>query len=173
MNVTNFSNYSKLLEDYEKNNPEIDYDLPLNDNERIMVVYVLALEDGYYHVSYSSNLTALMQKYEKGKYCEWCKLHTPVKLLEIIPVICPKDHLEIIEELDPIVEKYFNEYGAEKVRGGRFSIVDEKLHLKKVFERYKIDECKYIRYTQKEMNHLKYERKKSRKTNNSKEGSVK
>lgn len=169
VNVTNFSNYSKLLEDYEKNNPEIDYDLPLNDNERIMVVYVLALEDGYYHVSYSSNLTALMQKYEKGKYCEWCKLHTPVKLLEIIPVICPKDHLEIIEELDPIVEKYFNEYGAEKVRGGRFSIVDEKLHLKKVFERYKIDECKYIRYTQKEMNHLKYERKKSRKTNNSKE----
>ena len=43
------------------------------------------------------------------------------------------------------------------------------LPLKKVFERYKIDECKYIRYTQKEMNHLKYERKKSRKTNNSKE----
>lgn len=119
VNVTNFSNYSKLIEDYEKNNPKIDYDLPLNDNERIMVVYVLALEDGYYHVSYSSNLTALMQKYEKGKYCEWCKLHTPVKLLEIIPVICPKDHLEIIEELDPIVEKYFNEYGAEKVRGGR------------------------------------------------------
>ena len=78
-------------------------------------------------------------------------------------------YLEIIEELDPIVEKYFNEYGAEKVRGGRFPIVDEKLHLKKVFERYKIDECKYIRYTQKEMNHLKYERKKSRKTNNSKE----
>lgn len=73
--------------------------MPLNDNERIMVVYVLALEDGYYHVSYSSNLTALMQKYEKGKYCEWCKLHTPVKLLEIIPVICPKDHWRLLRNL--------------------------------------------------------------------------
>ncbi len=130
-----------------------------------MVVYVLALEDGYFHVSYSSDLSALMQKYERGKCCEWCKLHTPIKLLEVIPVICPKDYLEIIDELNPIVEKYFNEYGAEKVRGGRFPIVDENLHMKKVFERYKIEEGKYIEYTKKEMNHLKYERKKQRKMN--------
>ena len=37
--------------------------------------------------------------------------------------------------------------------------------MKKVFERYKIEEGKYIEYTKKEMNHLKYERKKQRKMN--------
>ena len=163
--IVGFSMRSKLIEEYEEKNSIIDYNLPLKENERVMVVYVLALEDGYFHVSYSSDLSALMQKYERGKCCEWCKLHTPIKLLEVIPVICPKDHLEIIDELNPIVEKYFNEYGAEKVRGGRFPIVDENLHMKKVFERYKIEEGKYIEYTKKEMNHLKYERKKQRKMN--------
>lgn len=167
--LTNLNNYSKLIKDYEKYNPKIDYDLPLEDNERVAVVYVLALEDGYYHVSCSSDLAALMLKYEKGKCCEWCRLHPPVKLLEIIPVICPKDHWEFIDELDPVVEKYFNTYGAKKVRGGRFTFVDEQLHLKKVFERYKIEEGKYIGYTRKERNHLKYERRKLRKLNTSEE----
>lgn len=157
--------YSKLIEEYEENNSMIDYDLPLNDNERVMIVFVLALADGNYHVSYSSDFLTLMQKYERGKCCEWCKLYAPIKLLEVIPVISPKDYLDIIDELNPIVEKYFNKYGAEKVRGGRFSIVDESLHMKKVFERYKIVEGKYIEYTKKEMNHLKYERRKQRKMN--------
>lgn len=160
---------SKLLKEYEANHPAIDYDLPLKENERVMVVYVLALEDGYYHVSCSGDLASLMRKYEKGKYCAWCRLHTPIKLLEIIPVICPADHWEVIDELDPIVERYFNTYGAEKVRGGRFILTDEQLHLKKVFERYKIEEGKYIRYTHKEMKHLKYERRKLRKASNPEE----
>ena len=75
--------------------------------------------------------------------------------------------MEIIDELNPIVEKYFNEYGAEKVRGGRFSVVDKNLHMKKVFERYKMERVKYIEYTKKEMNHLKYERKKQQKKSSS------
>lgn len=167
--ATGFSMHSKLIEEYEENNSVIDYDLPLNDNERVMIVFVLALADGNYHVSYSSDFLTLMQKYERGKCCEWCKFHAPIKLLEVIPVISPKDYLDIIDELDPIVEKYFNKYGAEKVRGGRFSIVDENLHMKKVFERYKMIEGKYIEYTKKEMNHLKYERRKQQKMNISNE----
>ena len=146
--IHNSRKRSKFIEEFEENNHVIDYDLPLKENERIMVVYVLALEGGYYQISYSSDLNALMLKYEKGKCSEWCKLHTPVKLLEVIPIICPKDRLEIIDELDPIVERYFNEYGAEKVRGGRFPVVNEKLHMKNVFEKYKINKGKYISYAQ-------------------------
>lgn len=54
--------HSKFIEEYEVKNSIIDYDLRLNGNERVMVIYVLTLGDGYFHVGCNSDLPALMQK---------------------------------------------------------------------------------------------------------------
>lgn len=71
-------------------------------------------------------------------------LHPLVRLVESIPFI---EHypFDDIEQLDPVVERYFNTYKAQMVRGGRFNMPDMKTHIGRVAAYYEVGNGNYIK----------------------------
>ena len=136
-NGGNATTTEPLLLEYENVNGELDSDVNLYQGEALYFVYVLELKDGFYHISCVRDVDRILRKIRLGKGGQWCTLHPPVKLVEVIPIIGSEKCADI-EQVDPIVERYFNIYGAEKVRGGRFVFIDTENHLKKVHEQYRI-----------------------------------
>ncbi len=94
-----------------------------------MVLYVLALRDGKYFVGHTRDLRRTLRKHEYGRGAEWTRKYKAVGLVEVFPVECPAGLLRKRRDVDPLVVECFGRYGAENVRGGSFSAVDEKEHL--------------------------------------------
>ena len=78
-----------------------------------MVVYVLALKDGFYYIG-RFNISQI----KNGGGSSWTKLHPPVSVVETIYRDAEYD--EEFDE-DEIVYKYMKKYGVDKVRGGTYS----------------------------------------------------
>jgi len=78
-----------------------------------MVVYVLALKDGFYYIG-RFNISQI----KNGGGSSWTKLHPPVSVVETIYRDAEYD--EEFDE-DEIVYKYMKKYGIDKVRGGSYS----------------------------------------------------
>jgi hypothetical protein len=78
-----------------------------------MVVYVLALKDGFYYIG-RFNIFQI----KNGGGSSWTKLHPPVSVVETIYRDAEYD--EEFDE-DEIVYKYMKKYGIDKVRGGSYS----------------------------------------------------
>ncbi len=80
-------------------------------------VYVLELADGCYYVGYTLDLANRLNLHFNGKGAYWTKVHLPVKLVDVYyDVTYAKE--------DEVTEQYFEWFGRDKVRGGRYVGVD-------------------------------------------------
>ena len=84
------------------------------------VVYVLELEGDsdhpvYFYIGASLNLNARMAQHFTGQGAKFCKKHAPKRIREVIWV-----EGEALDVEDATTMRYIQEYGAERVRGGRY-----------------------------------------------------
>ena len=76
-------------------------------------VYVLELEDQCWYVGVTYNLNLRLGQHWAGEGAKWTRLHKPVCLVE---TIYPADR----NTENETTEKYFELYGRDKVRGGKW-----------------------------------------------------
>lgn len=131
-----------LLQGYKG---DVEFDIHLSENEQLYYVFVLELDKNKYHISYSASLNALLYKLERGKSSLWCRQYKPVAVLGVAPVIVLKSDNNVVDFLDPVVDRYFNLFGHQNVRGGRFQMIEEALHDEMVRKKYDIVDGSYIR----------------------------
>lgn len=81
-----------------------------------MFCYVLKLTDDKWYIGKSSNPEVRIEDHKTGNGSEWTKLHSPLSVVEIIPI---RDGLE--EDL--ITKRYMRIYGIENVRGGTYTTI--------------------------------------------------
>lgn len=124
---------------------DIEFDVHLSNEEQLYLIFVLELEDDNYHISSSGDLNALLYKLDKGKSSIWCAQHKPVRVIEVTPVIVEKAHNNVVDFLDPVVDRYFNLFGHKKVRGGRFQMTSEVVHDELVRKKYDMVDGRYVR----------------------------
>jgi len=77
------------------------------------IVYVLELADGCYYVGYTLDLVNRLNLHFNGKGAYWTKQHAPIKLVDVY-----YDVTYATEDL--VTEQYFEWFGKDKVRGGRY-----------------------------------------------------
>ena len=74
---------------------------------------MLELADGCYYVGYTLDLANRLNLHFNGKGAYWTKIHPPVKLVDVYyDVNYAKE--------DRVTEQYFEWFGKDKVRGGRY-----------------------------------------------------
>ncbi|MFV9484416.1 GIY-YIG nuclease family protein [Christiangramia sp. ASW11-125] len=95
------------------------------------VIFVLMLENEKFFIGKSVDFNKSLKKHQNGKASKWTKLHRPIKVVETIE-LGQENHTEIQNRIDELVQQYFKKFGFENVRGGRYSIIDTLMHLKKV-----------------------------------------
>ena len=136
-----------------------------------MVVYVLALKDGFYYIG-RFNISQI----KNGGGSSWTKLHPPVSVVETIYRDAEYD--EEFDE-DEIVYKYMKKYGVDKVRGGTYSstllsdysikILNEKLNKNEYI--YKANENSVITTTDTDFTTVVYDSSKKNQSSDSKKSS--
>ena len=136
-----------------------------------MVVYVLALKDGFYYIG-RFNISQI----KNGGGSSWTKLHPPVSVVETIYRDAEYD--EEFDE-DEIVYKYMKKYGVDKVRGGTYSstllsdysikILNEKLNKNEYI--YKANENSVITTTDADFTTVVYDSSKKNQSSDSKKSS--
>ena len=76
-------------------------------------LYILKLTRNKYYIGKSNNVSHRIQQHFAGKGAAWTKLHSPVKIITIMPTIDTFDE-------DKYTLEYMSKYGIDNVRGGSF-----------------------------------------------------
>lgn len=87
----------------------------VKENEKT-TLYVLLLQDQKYYVGRTGNLKRIINEHFNGKGSEWTKVHTPVRIIEVL------NNQEMYDE-EKITFKYMEKFGINNVRGGSFTRV--------------------------------------------------
>lgn len=83
---------------------------------RIIMIYVLELENGKYYIGYSSRYKHRIQEHFDGNGSSWTRLYKPVKVVETL-----KGAKDTERE---VTLRYMRVYGWENVRGAGYTAVE-------------------------------------------------
>lgn len=92
-------------------------DLALKEKTSEWHLYILELEHGKFYIGKSKNSDTRIQTHAIGIGADWTKLHKPVKVIKIIPMVTNFDE-------DMYTLHMMKEKGMDNVRGGSFCKID-------------------------------------------------
>ncbi|QHA38764.1 hypothetical protein D5E69_23320 (plasmid) [Rossellomorea marisflavi] len=94
-----------------------------DDSIKHRYIYILELECEHFYVGQTSNLDLRIKKHFRGKGSSWTRIHSPVKVREIINLgVTTYNCAEKLENYYTV--KYMKEYHWTRVRGGYFCNID-------------------------------------------------
>eukprot|EP01036_Dinobryon_divergens_P034130 gene34130-44100_t len=82
-------------------------------DNKVLSIYTLELEGGYYYVGKSVNPEVRFEEHKNGIGSAWTKKHRPIRLLKVI------SDVSSFEE-DKQVKELMAKYGIDRVRGGSY-----------------------------------------------------
>ena len=103
--------------EYQVKRPKVAFPENLEEACPISYIYVLKLENGYYYVGSSNNVSRRFQEHISGQGSAWTRKHKPLRVLKIL-----KKTSKLQE--DSVTEELMAEMGIEKVRGGTFCKIE-------------------------------------------------
>ena len=133
------------------NNPfNIDFldvselDIVFRQNNYKYLVYVILLENNFFNIGHTSNIYKTYKRYINKKGSSLNSRYAFIKIQELFE---PPDNFEsILDFVDVCVLEYAKKYGAEKVRGGRFTITDSCKHLELIHKASFNKRYDYLKY---------------------------
>jgi predicted GIY-YIG superfamily endonuclease len=95
-------------------------------NSRVLYIYALALEDGFFYVGMTDNFERRFRQHCAGMASNWTTLHRPVRRLHCV-CTGTSDRSQAARMEDKVTLELMLQHGADKVRGGQYIFPSQEL----------------------------------------------
>lgn len=95
-------------------------------NSRIIYIYALALEDGFFYVGMTDNFERRFRQHCAGSGADWTTLHRPVRHLHCVST-GTTDPSQAAKMEDEVTLELMQQHGTDKVRGGQYIFDSQEL----------------------------------------------
>lgn len=104
----------------------VDQDDRPSASSRVLYIYALALEDGFFYVGMTDDFERRFRQHCAGIGADWTTVHRPVRALHCL-CTGTSDRSQAARMEDEVTLELMLQHGADKVRGGQYIFASQEL----------------------------------------------